>query len=67
MEQNGNGFMWNLVIFEDYNKHCYLEGCYERFRDADKKGHKICDKKSLRYRVFSEMEFIQFKNPYYPD
>lgn len=67
VQTNGNGFMWNLVIFNDSKKHCYLEGCYEHRDDARKKGAKVCDGKNLNYRVYSEMEYIQFKNPYYPD
>lgn len=57
--------MWNLVIFEPYNRHCYLEGCYEDFKKANKRGHEICGKSGRDYKVMSEAEYIQFKNPYY--
>lgn len=60
--------MWNLVILEPHNKHCYLEGCYENFKDAHRRGKQICGENPLNrscdYRVLSEMEYIQFKNPY---
>ena len=57
--------MWNLVIFEPFKKHCYLEGCYEDFKKSHKRGHEICDRNSREYKVMSEMEYIQFKNPYF--
>lgn len=59
--------MWNLVIFEPFKKHCYLGGCYDDFRKANKKGHQICGTSPRDYKVMSEMEYIQFKNPYFPE
>ena len=61
--------MWNLVIFEHFRKHCYLEGCYEDFNEAHKRGKRICGEiPRLRvrdYKVMSETEYIQFRNPYF--
>ena len=66
-----DGHLWNLVIFEPFNKHCYLEGCYEDFQKARKKAIKICGEipqnRSRDYKIMSEMEYIQFKNPYFPE
>lgn len=56
--------MWNLVIFEPYKKHCYLEGCYEDIERARKKANKLCGNCGREYKIMSDEEYIQFKNPY---
>ena len=68
MEQP-DGHKWNLVIFEPFKKHCYLEGCYDEFEDARKKAESICgtprEPRVRTYKIMTEEEYIQFRNPYY--
>lgn len=61
-----DGHLWNLVIFNDAERHCYLEGSFVDFKKAHKRGQEVC-KGISRYKVMSEMEYIQFRNPYYKE